>query len=320
MAIGTLPLLTRLRRRPGFDLIDAHFAYPEGYAASLLGKWLSRGVTITLRGTEARMLQRRPLRRRILTALGRARRVFSVAEALRQKAVQAGAEGRDIQVVGNGVDSRKFYPINQDQARKELGLPSQGCYLVSVGGLVERKGFHRVIEILPELLGRFPDLHYLIVGGSSSEGSWEDRLRDQVRQLGLTDRVHFLGVFPPERLYLPLSAADRFVLATRNEGWANVFLEAMACGLPVITTDVGGNREVVRKSSLGRLVPFGDRERLRDVLAESLETTWDAGVIRAYAEANSWEVRVQALVAAFQQLTASGPSPTRARPAPGEGP
>jgi glycosyltransferase involved in cell wall biosynthesis len=320
MALGVLPLVSRLRREPGFDLIDAHFAYPEGYAASLLGKWLNRGMTITLRGTEARMLQSPPLRRRILTALGRARRVFSVADALRQKAIQTGATGSGIQVVGNGVDTRKFYPVNQYQARKELGLPSQGRYLVSVGGLVERKGFHRVIEVLPQLLERFPDLHYLIVGGSSSEGSWEDRLRAQVQQLGLADQVHFLGVFPPERLYLPLSAADCFVLATSNEGWANVFLEAMACGLPVVTTDVGGNREVVCESGLGRLVPFGDRESLRKVLVESLEAEWDSTFIRAHAEANCWEVRVRVLVTAFTELVGSGPNPVRARAVPGERP
>ena len=302
MALGLLPFLLRLRRRRGFDLIDAHFAYPEGYAATLLGRWLNRGVTITLRGTETRLLRSPPFRARILTALGRARRVFAVAEALRQAAVAGGADPERIQVAANGVDTRTFRPVPQDQARRELGLPAEGRFLITVGGLVERKGFHRVIEVLPGLLERFPDLHYLVVGGGGREGDWERRLRDQVREAGLEERVHFLGEVPPERLNRALSAADRFVLPTRNEGCANVLLEAMACGLPVITTDVGGNREVVSRPELGRVIPFGDPEALKQGLSESLEAEWDPEAIRAHAQANAWEVRVRPLVAALRSL------------------
>jgi teichuronic acid biosynthesis glycosyltransferase TuaC len=79
--------------------------------------------------------------------------------------------------------------------------------------------------------------------------------------------VHFLGALPPDELKWPLSASDVFVLATRNEGWANVFLEAMACGLPVVTTDVGGNAEVVCRDELGSIVPFGDRVALQQAAA-----------------------------------------------------
>lgn len=80
---------------------------------------------------------------------------------------------------------------------------------------------------------------------------------------------------PPDQLKIPLSAADLFVLATRNEGWANVFLEAMACGLPVVTTDVGGNAEVVCRSELGKLVPFNDQQALCQAIANALEVNWD---------------------------------------------
>ena len=106
--------------------------------------------------------------------------------------------------------------------------------LESVGALVERKGFHRVIECLPALRRRFPGLRYLVVGGPGPEGDWGARLRRDVIDLGLQECVVFLGTLAPGELNVPLSAADVFVLATRNEGWANVLLEAMACGLPVV--------------------------------------------------------------------------------------
>jgi len=187
-------------------------------------------------------------------------------------------------------------------AREALGLPREAKVLVSVGGLVERKGFHRVIECLPALRSRFPGLHLLIAGGAGPEGDWTRRLQAQVAALGLADCVRFLGVVTHDRLRVPLCAADAFVLATRNEGWANVFLEAMACGLPVVTTRVGGNAEVVRHDGLGILVPFGDRDALTRALAEALSRDWDRAAIRAHAEANAWEGRIATLVAEFTRL------------------
>jgi glycosyltransferase involved in cell wall biosynthesis len=174
--------------------------------------------------------------------------------------------------------------------------------LITVGGLVERKGFHRVIAALPVLLERFSELHYVIVGGASAEGDWGERLRRQVAELGLQDRVHFLGSMPPEDLRHPLSAADVFVLASSNEGWANVILEAMACALPVVATDVGGNREVVRDDSVGAIVPFGDQAALTAALGTALERRWDREKILAYAQTHAWDGKIQALTQAFQAI------------------
>jgi glycosyltransferase involved in cell wall biosynthesis len=305
MALCCFPLLLRLRKSFRFNVIDAHFAYPDGYAATLLANWLRIPATITLRGTEV-PLSRYPARRvRMLKALRHARRVFSVAEALKSHVVAMGADADKIGVVGNGVDISKFHPVDRVEARRQLGLPEDANVLVSVGGLVERKGFHRVIDVLPRLLHRYPNLHYLIVGGASVEGDISMQLKEQVRNLELCDQVHFLGSLAPEELKVPLSSADVFVLATRNEGWANVFLEAMACGLPVVTTDVGGNSEVVCREELGMIVPFGDAEALHDGLITALAKSWDRKLIVDYALENDWEKRVDVLVSEFQDVVAS---------------
>jgi glycosyltransferase involved in cell wall biosynthesis len=213
-----------------------------------------------------------------------------------------GISGDRILVIGNGVDTDKFQPLPQDQARDELGLPVHAPVLVTVGGLCERKGFHRVIECLPDLRKRFPAIRYLVVGGPSPEGDWTERLKRQVAELGLNEIVSFLGSFPAARLKVPLSAGNVFVLATRNEGWANVFLEAMACGLPVIATDVGGNSEVVCRRELGAIVPFGDQEALTQAIAHALETRWNQSEVIKYAHANSWDGRVAALISEFREI------------------
>jgi teichuronic acid biosynthesis glycosyltransferase TuaC len=312
MALGSLPTLWRLRRR--FDLIDAHFAYPDGYAAGLLKRWLGVPMTVTLRGTEVPHARVPALRRRVATALWRADRVFAVAGSLARLAVDLGAPQERVQVVGNGVDIQRFQPVPRDQARRALGIPEHAPVLVSVGALVERKGYHRVIELLPGLRRRFPSLVYLAVGGAGPEGDWGERLARQAADLGVADAVRFLGTLPHEGLKGPLSAADVFVLATGNEGWANVFLEAMACGLPVVTTDVGGNAEVVCRPELGTVVPFGDGEALQRALEDALQRDWDREAILAYARDNTWERRVAVLVEAFQDLVGEARAlPSKAR-------
>ena len=317
LAASCLPTLLRLKRTFAFNVIDAHFAYPEGYAATLLGRWLRVPVTITLRGTEVPLARDPRRRRRIVAALQRATRIFSVSESLKRHAASLGVAGDRIMVVGNGVDTGKFHRLDRLAARQQLGLPVDAPVLVSVGALVERKGFHRVIECLPALRRSFPQLRYLVVGGPGPEGDFCAQLRRQVIALGLQESVVFLGKLAPEDLKLPLSAADVFVLATRNEGWANVFLEAMACGLPVVTTDVGGNAEVVVDARLGILVPFGQADQLTQAIADALARNWDRDAIVAYAKSNSWDRCVSMLAEEFAAIVvrhAGTNAPERAPP------
>ncbi len=300
MALGSLSTLIKLRKQ--FNIIDAHFAYPDGYAATLLGRWLKVPVTITLRGTEVPLSKLPGRKERMLTALKNTSRIFSVSDSLKQHVVSLGVESEKIRIVGNGIDLLKFFPLNRDIVRAELNIAKDAKVLISVGALVDRKGFHRVIALLPTLVQQYPKLLYLIVGGDSPEGNIKSRLQEQVKTLKLEDHVRFLGAYPSEQLKQPLSAADVFVLATANEGWANVFLEAMACGLPVITTDVGGNKEVVNSLELGIVVPFADPEALLSALILALEKDWQASEIIRYAQQNSWDSRVSVLTEEFRRV------------------
>jgi glycosyltransferase involved in cell wall biosynthesis len=302
MALSCYFFLKKITKEFKFNLIDAHFAYPDGYAGFLLGKWCHVPLTITLRGTEVPLSKMSGRKKRMLLALAGADKVFAVANSLKQHMVNLGADGNKIEVVGNAVDTTKFYPLNKALVRKQLDIPESATVLVSVGGLVPRKGFHRVLQIMPGLLKKFPELLFVIVGGDSPEGGVRTQLEQQVQTLGLQKHVRFLGHVSSEDLKLSLSVADVFVLATANEGWANVFLEAMACGLPVITTDVGGNAEVVNHDGLGIIVPFGDESLLEKGLTEALLKKWDHNFILNYAQQNQWEKRVDVLVHNFNRI------------------
>jgi len=302
LALSSLSTMFRLRRTGRLDILDSHFAYPEGYAAGLIGYWLGVPVTVTMRGTEARHVLVRRLRHRILRALTRANRVFAVSASLKHLATDLGIPDGKVVVIGNGVDLDKFQRLPRDSARRAMGLPLDANVVISVGALVKRKGFHRVIDQLPGLLHDFPRLQYLIVGGAGPEGDCSRMLREQVSRLDLATCVRFLGPLDPRDLNIALSAADLFVLPTRNEGWANVFLEAMACGLPVITTNVGGNAEVVCRPELGTIVPKDDQRELGRAMEDAMRRRWDADLIVEYARSNGWRGRIAILVQEFRRL------------------
>lgn len=310
MALCAWPTVRRLQARGQVDVIDAHFAYPDGYAATLVARWLGVPCTVTLRGTEVRHAQDPALRPRVVTALNRASHVFCVSDSLRRLALELGVPDTKLTVVGNGVDSARFTPLDRGKARARFGLRADAKVLITVGGIVERKGFHRVVECLLELIRRYGHVDYLVVGSGGAEGDFTNQLRARIAELGVGSNVRFLGALPPDDVRVAFSAADVSVLATRNEGWANVLLESLACGVPVVATDVGGNREVIRDDSLGSIVPFGDHAALLSALQAALAKDWDRDAIRRYAVENDWSARIPLLVETFRRLTPASASGT----------
>ncbi len=302
MAKAAQKVIAKLDKSQGVDIIDSHFTYPDGYAATQIGRALNKKVTVTLRGTELPHSQDAQKRALMLETWANADHMICVADSLKQLAVSLGADAAKFTVVGNGIDTEKFSPIPQEQAREALGIDADAKVMITVGGLVKRKGFHRVIECMPELLRSYPKLVYLVVGGASAEGNMEAELKQQVSELGLEQQVRFMGPLAPDQLSTPLSTADLFVLSTANEGWANVILEAMACGAPVVATDVGGNAEVVNSDTVGTIVPFGDSQALCAALNDGLSKDWDRQAIIAYAQANHWNTRMDKLNQIYRSL------------------
>nr|QNO45262.1 D-inositol-3-phosphate glycosyltransferase [Methanosarcinales archaeon ANME-2c ERB4]QNO46819.1 D-inositol-3-phosphate glycosyltransferase [Methanosarcinales archaeon ANME-2c ERB4] len=287
--LSLLSPLRRIRNNFDFDIIDAHFSYPEGLGAVLLARFFNRPVTITLRGTIVPLSKYLLRRVQIIYALRNATKVFSVSNSLKEKAVSLGIESSKILPIPNGVDMEKFFPVPKDEARQELDLLLDKKIIISVGGLVKRKGFHRVLAVLPEVTEKYKEILYVIVGGPTVEGDLGPELKKQVKELNLDGHVHFTGPLPHDQVRKWLNAADIFCLATSNEGWANVFFEAMACGKPVVTTKVGGNEEVVKSANYGILVDLDDQKQLKDAIIEALEKKWDHRKIIEYASENNWE-------------------------------
>ena len=281
-----------LRARP-FDLIDAHYFYPDGVAAALIGRALGKPVVITARGTDLNLIpdHARP-RRLIQWAAAQAAGLITVCQALKDRLIDLGVPAERITVLRNGVDLSQFQPPDRARARAALGLT--GPTLVSVGALIERKAHDLTIRALSLL----PDWRLLVAG----EGPERGRLAALARNLGVADRVRLVGPVAHDKLAEIYGAADISVLASSREGWANVLLEAMACGTPVVASDVWGTPEVVAAPAAGRLM----RERTPEALAEAVAALAadppDRALTRAYAERFDWQATTLGQIALFTEI------------------
>lgn len=287
--LSALPTVWRLRRRFDFDLVDAHFGFPDGVAAILLGAWFHRPVVVTLRGSELEMV-RYKMRRTVLGwALRRADRVIAVSKELAALAMSMGVQPGRVRVIGNAVDAERFKPIDRIMARRSLGVPDDAALVVSVGHLARVKGFDLVLRALPGVAAVHDALRFVIVGGPApSSGEYPAQLTADIARLGLGDRVTVTGPVAPEEVARWLSAADLFVLASEREGSPNALREALACGCPVVACDVGDTREVLGAHA-GLIVPQREcPDQWRDALLEALGRSWNRAAIRADAERHTW--------------------------------
>jgi glycosyltransferase involved in cell wall biosynthesis len=277
-----------------FDLIDAHYYYPDGVAATLIGKALGKPVVITARGTDINLIpQYDKPRRLILQAAHDAAASITVCAALKDAIVDLGATAEKITVLRNGVDLELFRPEDRAQARAACGMQGEFA-LASVGHLIERKGHHLVIEALPQL----PDAVLYIAGA----GEEETRLRQLADRLGVAGRVRFLGAMPQARLRTLYNAADALVLASSREGWANVLLEAMACGTPVVASNVWGTPEVVASPAAGVLMPTRDAAGIAQAVTALRAQLPQRADTRAYAEQFGWQPTTEGQIEIFQRI------------------
>jgi glycosyltransferase involved in cell wall biosynthesis len=301
--LSLLPFVAWLKRRFPFDLIDAHFTYPDGLAGVLLGLAFRRPTVVTVRGTHdvrhAGYSLRRP---QIRYALRAASAVIAVSDSLRRFSESLGLREGAVRVIPNGVDGSRFFLSDRRAARQTLGLPLDRVILLAVGNLVEGKGHHLVIETLPALLERHPNLVYVALGNEGSDSGYRRRLDGLLSRDGLDQHVRIVPQRPHDEIRLWMAAADLFCLATKSEGWSNAIMEALACGLPVVTTQVGGNVELVRDGRDGFLVPFWDQQHFCNAVSRALDTSWDREEIARRAAGRGWDRVAHEVVGEFQRV------------------
>lgn len=299
LARAALPTIKKLMSSGfDFDLIDAHYYYPDGVAASFIAKALGKPFVVTARGTDLNLIpEYEKPKRLILETADRASASIGVCKALMDRLQELGGNPKKLHTMRNGVDLVRFTPIERKHARQQLGLPEDQRIFISVGHLVERKGHHIAIEAMVKLSESL-----LVIAGAGPEFG---RLQQLATHLGVDDRVRFVGQIPQTQLAGWYSAADALVLCSSREGWANVLLESMACGTPVVATNIWGTPEVVSSPEAGALM----LERSSEALNKALETLFlnypERVHVRRHAEQFSWDQTTEDQLRLFFNIASS---------------
>lgn len=229
-----------------FDIIDAQFFYPDGPAAMYVAETLDLPFSAKARGADISHFGHDPATApQLLDAADKAAGLLAVSAAMRRDMAAIGIDSAKIAVHYTGIDTARFAPGDRAAARAALGMDDAPAIL-TVGALITRKGQALVIEALPAL----PGVHYWLAGA----GEEEARYRALAARLGVAPRVHFLGPVANADLPQLYRAADVVVMPSASEGLANAWVEALACGTPIVISDAGGAAELVTSPVAGRIV------------------------------------------------------------------
>jgi teichuronic acid biosynthesis glycosyltransferase TuaC len=285
MFLGCYSIARRLRREIDFDCIDAHYIYPDGFAAVLLGKVLDLPVCVSARGTDINVFPSfvsiRPI---IRWTLRQADGIIAVSATLKSAMTDLGVPGDKVAVIPNGVNVDRFRPIDRSEARDTLGLPLRMKIVLSVGSLTAVKNHHLLISAFAQVFPDRPDVRLYVLG----EGPLLYKLQDLARELRVKERVFFLGSRSSDELASWFNAADISCLASSREGWPNVVMESLACGTPVVATRVGGVPEIIASEELGVLVEQ-NVDSLAKGMAFAFTKDWNRATLAHHAHARSWD-------------------------------
>lgn len=282
----------------GADVIAAEFFFPDGLAAAALGRRTGIPVSIKARGADIHHWATTPgIRPQAVAAARESGGMLAVCQALKDDMARLGMPADRIRVHYTGVDLERFRPVDRAVAKAELGVA--GPLVASVGALIPRKAHHVVIEAVAQL----PGVTLLIAG----EGGERPMLEALIARLGVAERVRLLGNRPHAEVARLVAAADVFALASKREGLANAYVEALACGTPVVATPVDGAPEAIDRPAAGRLAD-ATPQAFAAAIAELLAAPSDPRATRAAAEEKfAWGRHVSELKAHLMGVAATAP-------------
>ena len=288
----------------GWHALIGSWGFPDAVAASWVGRLTRTPVLMKFHGTDVNDYLNVPSKRwQIMTAVQHRRAVMCASAALGNRLVDSGAARHQVHAVYNGVDAKRFFPARNLRVRATRGMPGDARMLLFIGNLKPAKGCLDLLDAFIAVAAAQPELHLVFIG----DGAARDALTQRAASTGLAQRVHLVGKV--EHALLPdwFAACDLFCLPSHNEGVPNVVLEAMACGVPVLATRVGGIPEVVPEFA-GLLVDAQNGPALTIALNAALARTWDTARIAAHARGFSWDANIDRVMSLLQNATACAPA------------
>ena len=285
------------------DVVDGHFAFPDGYAAVRLAQSIGTPAVVTCHGSDLRQYPDIPIAGAMTRwTMRNADRVVSVSTDLMQRSIELGCPKERAVFLTNGVDPSKFTVQDKLECRTKLGLPSARKIGVYVGFLIDRKDQSLVLRSLAEIRRRGHEVPMVAFVG---DGPNRQRLIEESVSLGVDHDVIFTGQKTHQEVADWMGAADWLLLSSRSEGWATVYFEAMACGRPVITSNVSSASDAICKPDYGFVVEPRTAEQFALAIADAMNTEFNQSTIRLYAEQHSWSRWAESAVKVFTVASSS---------------
>jgi len=302
MRAAIISAVDKIRQEFPFDVLDAHYVYPAGVLAVMLGERYHVPVVMTGRGEDMERFPALPLvGEKIRWSLRCAQQCVGVSRQIADSMIANGAEGQRVHVIPNGIDTSKFHPKPQEMCRQQLGLPLDRRIILSVGDLLELKGFHLLVETMPSVLRKIPDALYVVVGGPGRFGRDYTRvIQSRIDHLGLGERILLAGARPHEELIDWYNSANVFAMMSSREGSPNALLEALACGTPAVGTDVGGIRDELEDPLFGELIPERTIDAASQAMTRTLGKQWDRESIHGRMIKRNWTATAQRISEVLQ--------------------
>lgn len=302
----SISYLMTTKRFYDFQLIDAHYAYPDGYAAVRLGKYFKVPVTVTVRGTDINLFPSFPrIKKRIIYTLTHATKIISVSQALKDKIVELGIPESKVEVIRNGVDATNFHSISEKKniLNNTFYPPTNKKIILSVGNIIETKGFQILIKALRKIKSdSLREVPFLIIVG---DGPYRKTLEELIATLNLENDVYFTGSISHSEMVDWYNLCDLFCLASYREGIPNVILEAFACGKPVVASSVGGIPEIIT-DDCGLLAHKLSADIFTEKITYALDKEWDHNKIISHSRTFNWDNTTKKISTLFKSIIHKG--------------
>jgi len=278
--------VSKLNKKHNFKVLLSTWVYPDATAAAKIAKKLNIPIIITALGSDINELTKFPLlRKQIFTALNTANKVITVSEDLKKKIMEIGINFNKIQVLHNNVDGKIFTIRDKKEAKRKLNLENDSYYILYVGNLNSEKGVHVLLKAFLILSKRLLNekIKLIIVG----DGNERLKMELFTERNNLSNSVDFKGRLLAEQVAAYMNGCDLLCLPSYREGCPNVILEALASGLPVVASNVGGIPEIINKTN-GILTEAGDEYKLALGLKKALQVRWSPEELRKTVKSLSW--------------------------------
>lgn len=297
--LRVLFLLRNLKKIFNPQIFYIHFAYPDGVAGVLLAKLFKKPAIVVVRGSDINIMTKSLFTRFMIKySLKNASQIMSVSNDLTEKVLRLGVKKEKIITIPRGVDFEKFSLLNKECCRKYLEVPLNKKIILYVGSLIKIKGVNTLVEAMKHLNEDYPDLVLVILGS----GVLVKKLKKQVEINNLKHVIKFYGQILHKDMPQWLNACDLLCLPSHNEGTPTIILESLACGVPVVASNVGGIPEIIKNGKNGFIVNPKAPIELKKAILDCLQKEWDSEFLRRTVVDYNWDVVISQVVCEFEKM------------------